>query len=67
MPEFNCKTLIEVEITIKARNKKEALTKLEDVGLIVSPESHETEIIDYVVSSENNDIDWQVEKITTSF
>lgn len=67
MPEFNCKALIEVEITIKAKSKKEALTKLEDVGLIVNPESHETEIIECIVSCENNDIDWQVEKITTSF
>jgi hypothetical protein len=63
MPEFNCKTLIEIEITIKARSKKEALAKLEDVGFVVSPESYETEIIDYTVSSDNNDIDWEISKI----
>ena len=67
MAKFNCKALIEIELTIEARSKKEALTKLEDVGLIVSPESYETEIIDCIISSENNDIDWEVEKITTSF
>jgi hypothetical protein len=63
MPEFNCKTSIKIEITIKARSKKSALAKLENVFFVVNPKSYETEIIDYIASFDDNNIDWEINKI----
>jgi hypothetical protein len=62
MPEFYCKASIEIEVILKAKSKKDALSKLEDLQVSVSLEEYGDEVLDWTVSSDHNPIDWEVTK-----
>jgi hypothetical protein len=49
-------------VILKAKSKKDALSKLEDLELVVSMEGYGTDIIDWTASSDHNPIDWEVSK-----
>ena len=62
MPEFTCRGSIEIEVILKAKSKKDALSKLEDLQVSVSLDEYGDEVLDWTVSSDHNPIDWEVSK-----
>jgi hypothetical protein len=62
MPEFIARASIEIEVILKAKSKKDALSKLEDLQVSVSLDEYEHEVLDFTVSSDHNPIDWEVSK-----
>lgn len=62
MPEFSCKCVIEIEVIIKAKNRKHVFQELDDLGVSVSLEDDGIDILDWTVSSDHNEIDWEVSK-----
>lgn len=61
MPEFYCKASIEIEVTLNAKSKKQALEKLENLELSVSVEGYD-DVLDWAASSDHNPINWEVSK-----